>query len=258
MNIFAANPEMGSDKRTTYSNADDEEMADIVLMWMIDRCRPFLEFNETYLNYLVEEHKKKLEVIRKRSVNTVSRIFGYRTDLKFGYACGPIQDSFGGVMALGGSRRRAPGQYTSNYTSGNIVDETRDSHHTHEYIHPSARWRYFENGDEYKNARGLDGFKLADYTNDFEKSPVKDDVQSTGVVWEKKIAKPLDKSRDILRVSEGRVPKEIKWIEIVGDRKVVRSEVGLEYRLMGDTIWNALQKGQSFDTPIKGKSFYQG
>ncbi|KAF3917690.1 hypothetical protein AA313_de0209666 [Arthrobotrys entomopaga] len=254
LNPFSTAPEKGSDGTLTTSNADDEELADITLMWMIDRCRPFLTFNEHYLDYLVEEHEKKIAVIRKEAMGrfAVSRMLG-QPDLKFGYACGPIQDNTG-VTSMAGSQNRAPGQYTSDFTVGNIVDPTHDKHHTHEYMHPCVRWRYFENGDEYKSCRGLDGFKLVDYTGSaFESSPARNDRLSTGVVWEKAVPKPAKDSGPTIRVSEIRIEKDIEWEEVVEGKKVTRSAESLEYRLMGEKIWEALQKGQSFDKPVKAK-----
>ncbi|EGX44889.1 hypothetical protein AOL_s00176g60 [Orbilia oligospora ATCC 24927] len=257
LNPFAIAPEKGSDGNTVYANGDDEELADITLMWMIDRCRPFLTFNEKYLDYLVEMHDKKLAVIRKEALArlSVSRVWPGQKDLKFGWACGPIVDSFQGATAMAGSQNRAPGQYTSDFTVGNIIDETRDHHHTREYMHPSVRWRYFENGDEYKRCRGLDGFKLADYTKpeSRDSNPAKKDILSSGIIWEKKVPKPAPTSGPTLRVSEIRVEKDIVWQEVVGGKKVDVRADSLEYRLMGDKIFQALQKGQSFDTPIKAK-----
>ncbi|KAF3928761.1 hypothetical protein ABW21_db0201310 [Orbilia brochopaga] len=257
INPFAVKPETGSDGNVTYSNADDEELADITLMWMIDRCRPFLSFNERYLEYLLAEHEKKIAVIRKQSVArlSLSRLWG-QPELKFGYACGPIQDSYTGATAMAGSQNRAPGQYTSDYTVGNIIDETHDHHHTNEYMHPCVRWRYFENGNEYKTCRGLDGFKLADYTANVDASPVKDDLLSTGVVWEKKVPKPAPDSGPTIRVSEVKVNKDVSWVDVVDGKKVVKKVDSLEYKLMGEKIWEALQKGQSFDTPVRGKGLW--
>ncbi|KAK6527656.1 hypothetical protein TWF694_004638 [Orbilia ellipsospora] len=254
LNPFSTAPEKGSDGTLTTSNADNEELADITLMWMIDRCRPFLSFNEHYLDYLVEEHEKKISVIRKEAMErlSLSRLWG-QPDLKFGYACGPIQDN-SGLTSMAGSQNRAPGQYTSDFTVGNIIDPTHDKHHTHEYIHPCVRWRYFENGDEYKNCRGLDGFKLVDYTGSIETSPVKKDRLSMGVVWEKPVPKPAPDSGPTIRVSEIRVEKDIEWDEVVEGKKITKNAASLEYRLMGDKIWQALQKGQSFDKPVKAKS----
>ncbi|EPS38465.1 hypothetical protein H072_7763 [Dactylellina haptotyla CBS 200.50] len=254
INPFNSAPEKGSDGKASYSNADEEELADITLMWMIDRCRPFLSFNEAYLDYLIEQHDVKISIIRKESLAkfSLSRLWGQK-DLKFGYACGPIVDSYQGVTAMAGSQNRAPGQYTSDFTVGNIIDETHDTHHTNEYMHPCVRWRYFENGDEYKKCRGLDGFKLADYTGNFETSPAKDDHLATGVVWEKKVPKPAPGSGPTIRVSEIMVGKEIVWEEVVEGKKITQRADSLEYRLMGDKIWEALQKGQSFDTPVKAK-----
>ncbi|KAF3927817.1 hypothetical protein ABW20_dc0102022 [Dactylellina cionopaga] len=257
INPFAVTPEKGTDGNMTYSNADNEELADITLMWMIDRCRPFLSFNEKYLDYLVQEHDKKVAVIRKESVArlSLSRLIG-QPELKFGYACGPIVDSYSGATAMAGSQNRAPGQYTSDFTIGNIIDETEDHHHTNEYMHPCVRWRYFENGDEYKRCRGLDGFKLVDYSGNIETSPASKDYLSTGMIWEKKVPKPAPDSGPTIRVSEIKVGKDITWEEVVDGKKVTLQAESLEYRLMGEKIWGALQKGQSFDTPVKAKGLW--
>ncbi|KAF3931314.1 hypothetical protein ABW19_dt0204345 [Dactylella cylindrospora] len=259
VNPFAAVAEQGSDGKTTYSNSDNEELADIIFMWMVDRCRPFLEFNESYLTKLVEDHELKLKVTRKETVARLSpsRLFGQKT-LSFAYACGPIVDSFTGAMTLGASRIRSPGQYgIDSKTRSNFVDETVAKHHTNEYMHPSVRWRYFNNGDEYKSCRGLHGFKLADYTKDPSKSPAVDDKLSSHVIWEKAVPKPIDDQNRTIRVSEAAIPQTIEWEQSVGGKLVPRSAESLEYRIMGEAIWKELQNGQSFDKPVVGKSWYQ-
>ncbi|EWC46064.1 hypothetical protein DRE_04638 [Drechslerella stenobrocha 248] len=252
INPFAVKLETGSDGQVTSSNADEEELADITLMWMIDRCRPFLSFNELYLDYLIREHDKKITVVRKQALARLSplRLWGQK-DLKFGYGCGPIIDSYKGATSMAGSQNRAPGQYTSKYTVGNIIDETTDFHHTNEYMHPSVRWRFFENGDEYKSCRGLGGFKLVDYTKTPETSPAKADPLSSQVIWEKAVPKPREGSGPTIRVSEVKIDRDIVWSEVVGGNKVTKRVESLEYRLMGEKTWEALQKGQSYDTPVK-------
>jgi len=166
-------------------------MADITLGWMIDQCRPFIEFDDNFLWEMYDRHQSKLEAN------------------SFKYACGPLIDSFAGFQKLSTSNTRTPGQY-------NAVDSTTDveaiKERTNEYFHPSVRLRYEEEKAmgldttrRYKESKALAGFSLIDHREKdssgmiTSKGVVNKDPRSSGVVWEKAVGSKM------LRISEWQI-----------------------------------------------------
>ena len=93
---------------------DLETMANTTFAWMVDRCRPFLHFEEKSLERISVQYFEALDRLMSRVDATQGT----------GWGIGPYQQSFKGVMgALGGEEIRTPGHYPNKPN-------------TREYIHP--------------------------------------------------------------------------------------------------------------------------
>ncbi|KAI9701610.1 MAG: hypothetical protein M1820_006381 [Bogoriella megaspora] len=152
------------------------EISDITFAWMVDLCRPFLDFDEKDLKAFILEHDK-----------TVTKLTEQMKDYEIhqgGYAQGMINDSFDGMMAAAGSRTRAPGQY--NKENQIVVDDipSRD-YVTNEYIHPSARVRITKRFDRVGSqkvwGRPTDQIALGKFHMSYEDTP--QDDRSSGLNW---------------------------------------------------------------------------
>ena len=152
------------------------EIADITFAWMVDLCRPFLDFNQEHLeSSFVADHAKKLEDMKLLYAKKGG-----------GYAQGMINDAFEGMMAAAGSRTRAPGQYDDSNqiiaTKAQLLEAT-SKYDTNEYIHPSARIRITKRYDRVRDKvwdRATDQIALAGFRMDY-RTPR--DNKSSGVVW---------------------------------------------------------------------------
>ncbi|KAL6706548.1 hypothetical protein ACN47E_005304 [Coniothyrium glycines] len=129
---------------------DDQQLANITLAWMMSQLEPFLDMREEYL-YEQDELNEKYYKKEEGSVRP--------------WSFGKVYSELTGVMALGGSTQRKPGQYKAvDPNSGRATD--RPLRQTNEYIHPSvrARWRLEGPGTQDRNlyeAKGLtDSYKL--------------------------------------------------------------------------------------------------
>ena len=93
---------------------DLETMANTTFAWMVDRCRPFLHFEEKSLNCISTQYFEALDKL-------MSRVDATQTT---GWGIGPYQQSYKGLMGvLGGEAIRTPGHYPNKPN-------------TREYIHP--------------------------------------------------------------------------------------------------------------------------
>jgi hypothetical protein len=159
----------GSSDQLTGGQTDKEQIATLTLAWMIDRCRPFIDFHTGALSKLYRDHayltrdptfslldqEDPLQVKRNAPVTWaqatkryVSSFFGYDAQAEheppIGYAAGPIVDSYTWTYVLmrTGSKTRTPGGYSSQFRSstGEAVTSTPDSERldTKERIHPSV------------------------------------------------------------------------------------------------------------------------
>ena len=93
---------------------DLETMANTTFAWMVDRCRPFLHFEEKALNCISEQYFEALDKL-------MGRVDATQTT---GWGIGPYQQSYKGLMGVfGGEEIRTPGHYPNKPN-------------TREYIHP--------------------------------------------------------------------------------------------------------------------------
>ena len=93
---------------------DLETMANTTFAWMVDRCRPFLHFEEKSLNWISTQYFEALDRLMGRVAATQ----------KTGWGIGPYQQSFKGIIGVvGGEEIRTPGHYPNKPNS-------------REYIHP--------------------------------------------------------------------------------------------------------------------------
>ncbi|KXJ86061.1 hypothetical protein Micbo1qcDRAFT_219905 [Microdochium bolleyi] len=139
---------------------DFEQIALISFAWMVERCRPFLQFEERLRKRSVRDRMALVvpvvaEIQRNewkdygtsmrplwRGLDSVGlykaslRKFGDKTVV--GWAEGPIVDSYTASMKLTGSQVRTPGDYRY------APDDTEREHRlgeTNEFIHPSVAYR---------------------------------------------------------------------------------------------------------------------
>jgi hypothetical protein len=85
---------------------------------------------------------------------------GARKDVQYGWASGPIVDSFTGAMVVAGSTIRTPGRYQDDESKGVGIGKT------HEMIHPSVQYR-MQKIPNYRPA-ALKGFIRQQTVNGFE------------------------------------------------------------------------------------------
>ncbi|KAL8826857.1 MAG: hypothetical protein Q9170_007240 [Blastenia crenularia] len=153
----------GSDdglKRTP--KGDLETMANTTFAWMVDRCRPFLHFDDKVLFFVVDKYLETLETLTNRSLVVES---GKKETVGWGVGlnhAGMVQNAQKGIMTtVGGLEDRTPGHYLGKPN-------------THEYIHPVVFHAQTEQG---YTSRALEGFTRV---------PRKDeDAQGLGHSWVK-------------------------------------------------------------------------
>ncbi|KAG8527822.1 uncharacterized protein KY384_007976 [Bacidia gigantensis] len=100
-------------KKTDKQRGDLENMANTTFAWMVDRCRPFLHFDEKALSWILIAYFDSLAKLISRSDKTE----------KSGWGIGPIVPTTGGINNIGGYEDRTPGHYPGKIDS-------------REYIHP--------------------------------------------------------------------------------------------------------------------------
>lgn len=111
---------------------DLEIMSITTLMWMIDRCYPFLRF-EMDPNIAVDYHRALTKTIEKAQKATDAKGKSYG-----GWGVGPVVDLYNeGGNWLTGSEPRTPGHYFLNKEEGEGHKKHRHEHRqTNEYMHP--------------------------------------------------------------------------------------------------------------------------
>lgn len=113
---------------------DLECMANTSFAWMVDRCRPFLRFEEKVLSFITQQYFEKLQKLTDRSVEKSTS----------GWGVGPYQKAFKGVLnTIIGEEIRTPGHYL-------------DKLDAREYIHPVV-FHAMENQNY--TSKALEGFK---------------------------------------------------------------------------------------------------
>lgn len=113
---------------------DLETMANTTFAWMVDRCRPFLHFEEKSLNWISTQYFEALDKL-------MGRVGATQTT---GWGIGPYQQSFKGITGiLGGEEIRTPGHYPHKPF-------------TREYIHPVVF--HAQQSQDY-SSKALEGFQ---------------------------------------------------------------------------------------------------
>lgn len=124
------------------SKGDLETMANTTFAWMVDRCRPFLRFEDKVLAQIMSQYFKSLErlAVRLEEAQKKDPKLG---EVNYGWGVGPYQKDFKGLMNyISGDLVRTPGHYPAK----------RD---TREYIHPVV-W-HAQNSQNYASP-ALEGF----------------------------------------------------------------------------------------------------
>jgi len=170
-------------------------MAYITFAWMVECIRPFLAFNETAIAQSLNEYRYLLENINcknnhhhdpTKQPGLISRVYNGvynslpsvfekppQAPLAVGWGTADYVDSYQGVMALAGEKRRQPGQcetevYVENksmvwkYVSGDVLMEAKllkDLGETNEKVHPVARFRREKLEKGKKDTGGLQGWE---------------------------------------------------------------------------------------------------
>ncbi|KIK52391.1 hypothetical protein GYMLUDRAFT_207992 [Collybiopsis luxurians FD-317 M1] len=120
---------------------DDEALADLSFFWMLDRCRPFLNFDLEYIKYIVDAHHQPSEF---KGISDCSSLLepSDGSDTKYqGWGRGKCYNSYK-IKHSWGLKYRTPGAY------GDDNEETKET------IHASvrARWQTSrESGGELKD-----------------------------------------------------------------------------------------------------------
>ncbi len=107
----------------TNSKGDLETMANTTFAWMVDRCRPFLRFEEKVLSHIMSDYFNALEKLTARH-KAAQRMDPKLGEANYGWGIGPYQKDFKGLMNyISGEVVRTPGRYPGKSD-------------TSEYIHP--------------------------------------------------------------------------------------------------------------------------
>lgn len=130
----------GSDdglKRTP--KGDLESMANTTFAWMVDRCRPFLHFDDSVLCFIVGKYLETLSSLTERSHEKEN--VGWGVSLNHAAIVEKAHASW--MTAIGGVEDRTPGHYLNK-------PDTR------EYIHPVV---FHAQTEQKYTSRALEGFE---------------------------------------------------------------------------------------------------
>ncbi|KXJ94960.1 hypothetical protein Micbo1qcDRAFT_230335 [Microdochium bolleyi] len=167
INVGGGNEDVLKEKKS-----DLEQIALISFAWMCEQIKPFLQLEEKLEKHAVDDrlrlivpavaeiNKGKTKAYRKTITPFLWRALDYTgiwraayhtipPSTVFGWATGPIIDSFAGAIRLAGAKWRTPGQYTHSPTGDKLGD-------TNEEIHPSVSYRKKKLGEL---PRPLNGFE---------------------------------------------------------------------------------------------------
>lgn len=120
----------------------DQHLADLTLAWMIDKCRPFLEFDQTYIDMVCKLNHNPQEIHSRLRLNLKPEYPGY--------GMGTIYDSYyDDAMFLLGYSHRTPGSYEGSIHEKKVIGQTNEE------MHASIRGRY--QTDKKWRPKSLDG-----------------------------------------------------------------------------------------------------
>jgi hypothetical protein len=169
-------------------------MANITFAWMVECVRPYLAFNETTISQSMNEYTKLLETLDCQNnhhhdpskqpglavraynglYNSLPSIWEIppQAPLAVGWGTADYVDSYQGIMAWAGEKRRHPGQCETEIVVENKstfgkhfygeVIETRllkGLGETNEKVHPVARFRRSKLNGEKEDTGGLQGWQ---------------------------------------------------------------------------------------------------
>ena len=140
-------------------------MANTTFAWMVDRCRPFLHFDDKVLSFIMDKYFETLQKLTDRELKDHSAPPSDKESVGWGVGlnhAGIVENAHKGLMTtLGGVQDRTPGHYPNKPN-------------THEYIHPVV---FHAQDDQGYSSRALEGFKRV---------PGKgEDAHGKGHVWVK-------------------------------------------------------------------------
>ena len=127
---------------------DLESMANTTFAWMVDRCRPFLHFDDQVLFFIIDKYFQTLQTLTKRELAKKNPKEPSQTET-VGWGVGLNHNSIvenaheGLTTTIGGVEDRTPGHYPNK-------PDTR------EYIHPVV---FHAQEDQKYKSRALEGFK---------------------------------------------------------------------------------------------------
>jgi hypothetical protein len=130
------------------------DVSDLSLAWMVDRCTPFLSFRSKHLRRLSGTPTSVVEKGEDGSLNLVPDKDANKHELKSNrWGLSKLNDEYvrGLHWKIGGSEYRTPGEYFLGKKvvlvdrSGGEPVSTKTSLRTNEYMHPSVRARLIEN-----------------------------------------------------------------------------------------------------------------
>jgi len=200
----------GGSSDTAKGKGDAEQMANITFAWMVERVRPYLAFNATTIAQNAKEYTALLETIHCRNnhrhdpsktPSLLSRVWAAiwaalptvwgippQAPLAVGWGTAPYIDSYRGLMAWAGEKRRCPGECETEVVVANEAIPGRWFHRevlapralaelgeTNEMVHPVARFRSVMSGNGDKGVGALKGWR------------VRQDKAGTGFEWVKEV-----------------------------------------------------------------------
>ena len=208
---------------------DLESMANTTFAWMVDRCRPYLHFEEKVLNFITAQYFDVLSKLTKRANETQ----------KVGWGVGPYQKDFKGIPnAIQGLEIRTPGYYA-------------DKPDTREYIHPVVC--NAQKSQEYKSL-ALEGFERVSNGEGQGHSWVKTITPKDVPGWtdwipsifNKRTVKKEGAEKITISVREFVIPKMVIQQGSYSHERYYGSP--LERLLILRNLWNGEQTQQAFES----------
>lgn len=198
----------GSGDGLSKSHRGDLEMMSITtLMWMVDRCYPFLRF-EMDPNIAIDYHNALTKTIEKalKATDAKSRSYG-------GWGVGPVLDLYNeGGNWVAGSEPRTPGHYFLNKEEAEGHKGHKHEHkQTNEYMHPVVQ--HAREQIDY-NPEALQGFireslgpsKGFHWKKTYH--PEQPGLLKRGWSYIRGIATPTDDGDDVVAIPEWVIPME--------------------------------------------------
>ncbi|KIK54081.1 hypothetical protein GYMLUDRAFT_88233 [Collybiopsis luxurians FD-317 M1] len=166
---------------------DDQATADLAFAWMVNLCRPFLEFNQDYLDKVVDLHYNPSKLDRSSDRSPRLKVNGFHMEYQ-GWGGGRCYDSY----RLGQTwswKYRTPGAY------GGYDEETNET------IHPSVRARWQSSREKCRKLKDGLGVYAPEALRGFEPR----EGANGSWEWVKK-----EKGQEVLVISEASFPARAK------------------------------------------------